>query len=175
MLKTVTLFDEFLSKKKLKFEAIIIGGAALNIMDVISRNTKDVDFLDPEIPSAIKNASIEFAKNNPELKLDPHNWINNGPQTLIKDLPLNWRTDLQIIFEGKSLKLLTLGRLNLLRTKLYAYADRDIDYNDCMALKPSLEELEICKDWVLKGDVSELWPDRVDFILKKLKKDLKLE
>ena len=71
--------------------------------------------------------------------------------------------------------MLTLGRLNLLRTKLYAYADREIDYNDCIALNPSLKELEACKKWVLEGDTSELWPTRVDFIFNKLIQDLKLE
>ena len=144
-------------------------------MDVISRQTKDVDFLDPDIPEEIKKASENFAIKNPTLKLDPKNWMNNGPKTLINDLPKDWRNDLQKIYEGKSLTLWTLGRLNLLRTKLYAYADREIDYNDCIALNPTGLELDQCFAWVLKGDMSELWPERVEFIFKKLKKDLKIE
>jgi hypothetical protein len=143
-------------------------------MDVISRQTKDVDFLDPAIPSEIKKASVEFAQKNADLKLAPQEWINNGPESLKRDLPDGWRNDLQKIFQGKSITLWTLGRLNLLRTKLYACADRDIDYQDCLALNPSLEELEKCKPWVLQGDASELWPARVEDVFKKLEEDLKL-
>jgi hypothetical protein len=167
-------FDIYLKKLGLTFEAIIIGGAALNIMDVVSRQTKDVDFLDPDIPAEIKNASEAFANNNPDLKLDAKNWMNNGPKSLIRDLPTGWRNDLQKIYQGEALTLWTLGRLNLLRTKLYAYADREQDYGDCMALNPSLKELEDCKEWVLLGDGNDLWPERVDFIFQKLKEDLKL-
>jgi hypothetical protein len=172
--EAIERFDLYLLDKELEFEAIIIGGAALRIMDVIIRHTKDVDFLDPDIPENIKLASEEFALMNPDLKLDPKNWMNNGPKSLVRDLPEDWRNDLQIIFQGKTLKLWTLGRINLLRTKLYAYADRDIDYQDCMALKPTLEELEECKEWVLAGDASVYWPPRVEIIFEKLKKDLKL-
>ena len=171
----VEKFDLYLASAGLEFEAVIIGGAALNIMNVISRQTKDVDFLDPEIPDVIKKASLDFAIKNPELKLDSANWVNNGPSSLIRDLPKNWRDDLQIIFQGQALKLWTLGRLNLLRTKLYAYADREIDYGDCIALNPTLSELKECKEWVLQGDASELWPARVDTIFQTLIKDLKLE
>jgi hypothetical protein len=172
--EAIEKFDLYLLELGLSFEAIIIGGAALNIMDVISRQTKDVDFLDPDIPLEIKKASEDFALKNPALKLDPKNWMNNGPQSLTRDLPKEWRNDLQKIFKGKALQLWTLGRLNLLRTKLYAYADREIDYNDCIALSPTSEELDLCIEWVLAGDISELWPLRVEFIFKKLKKDLKL-
>ncbi len=174
MKKEIILFDNFLSDKGFEFEAIIIGGAALNIMGVITRETRDVDFLDPEIPHEIKKASIEFANTYPELKLEAREWLNNGPASLKRDLPKGWRSDIQQIFKGRALSLFTLGRLNLLRSKLYAYADRDIDYHDCMALAPTMTELEACKEWVLLGDTNELWPKRVEEIFDKLKKDLKL-
>jgi hypothetical protein len=170
----VQKFDSYLNDLGLKFEAIIIGGAALNIMDVVSRQTKDVDFLDPEIPPDIKKASEEFAIKYPDLKLNSKNWMNNGPQSLTRDLPDGWRNDLQLIYPGEALRLWTLGRLNLLRTKLYAYADRETDYDDCIALNPTLKELDECKEWVMAGDANELWPDRVNFIFQKLKEDLKL-
>lgn len=174
MKSVLTSFDLYLESNDLQFEAIIIGGAALNIMDIITRQTKDVDFLDPDIPDNIKIASVKFAQENPELKLDPKNWMNNGPKSLVRDLPDGWRNDLQKIFTGHSLNLWTLGRLNLLRTKLYACADRDIDYQDCLALRPSLKELEECKEWVLLGDTSEFWPARVEYVFQKLKMDLQL-
>lgn len=172
MRQVITEFDHFLAKNGLEFEAVIIGGAALNIMEIISRITSDVDFLDPEIPSHIKKASIEFARSHQHLKLDPNNWFNNGPRDLIRDLPPNWRANIQKIFEGESITLWTLGRLDLLRTKLYACSDRDTDYNDCLALNPSPDELNACKDWVLKQDASELWPERVEDVFRKVAKGL---
>lgn len=175
MLNEIKLFDEFLAQKEITFKAIVIGGAALNLMGVIVRETHDVDFLDPEIPEDVKRASVEFALKNKSLKLNPAEWINNGPASLKRDLPLGWRDNLQVIFKGEALTLFTLGRLNLLRTKLYAYADRGTDYKDCIALAPTLKELNDCKEWVIKGDASDLWPERVEEIYSRLIKDLKLE
>ena len=172
MKNVIILFDKFLASRKIKFEAIIIGGAALNIMDVINRVTRDVDFLDPNIPEEIKNLSIQFAKKHQELKLDADHWINNGPRTLIRDLPKDWRNNLQKIFTGEALILWTLGRHDLLRTKLYACADRDIDYPDCIALCPTADELIVCKEWVLLGDGNPLWKERVEELYIRLKKDL---
>ena len=172
MKEVITLFDKYLKKNNAKFEAIIIGGAALSIMGVINRLTNDIDFLDPNIPEDIKRISVEFAQKFPDLKLDPDYWMNNGPRTLIRDLPKDWRNNLLKIFDGESLKLWTLGRLNLLRTKIYACADREIDYQDCLALKPTTLELDECKEWVLEGDMNPLWAKRVEEVFKRLKKDL---
>lgn len=172
MKDAIALFDNYLYARAKFFEAIIIGGAALNVMDIINRQTKDVDFLDPNIPDDIKLLSIEFAKANTILALDADCWINNGPRTLIRDLPTGWRNNVQKIFDGKSLKLWTLGRLDLLRTKLYACADREIDYQDCIALNPTREELLSCKEWVLLGDANPLWEDRVQEVFDRLAKDL---
>jgi hypothetical protein len=44
-------FDKFLFAKGLRFEAVIVGGAALSIMKIANRATKDVDILDETIPN----------------------------------------------------------------------------------------------------------------------------
>jgi hypothetical protein len=49
---TFSKVDEYLSESNIMFEAIIIGGAALNIMGVITRDTVDVDCLDPKVSEA---------------------------------------------------------------------------------------------------------------------------
>jgi hypothetical protein len=41
-------FDLFLEELGVGFEAIVVGGAALNLLGVISRTTKDCDVLDPK-------------------------------------------------------------------------------------------------------------------------------
>jgi hypothetical protein len=43
------LFDQHLATRKLRFEAVVIGGAALNLLGVVSRLTKDCGTLTPEI------------------------------------------------------------------------------------------------------------------------------
>jgi len=160
-MKTVLIaFDQYLASEGLSFEAVIIGGAALILMEVVDRQTKDVDCLDPVIDARIKQASIEFAKKNPKLRLQ-ENWLNNGPASLKRELPSDWSTRLQEIYRGKALTLTTLGRIDLLRSKLYAYCDRQTDLDDCVALEPTLEELLECYPWVKERDASPLWPDHV--------------
>jgi Nucleotidyltransferase of unknown function (DUF6036) len=175
MKPVIEKFDQYLLERKLKFKAIVIGGAALNIMDVTKRTTVDIDFLDPIIPQEIKDASIAFAKKYPDLELNPEGWFNNGPISLIRDLPPKWKMRLVTIFKGKALVLETLGRSDLLKSKLYALCDRDRDLDDCVALEPTNDEIEECREWVLKGDGNELWPKRVDEMFKLLKKELKIE
>lgn len=153
-------FDKFLAKENLSFNAVVIGGAALIIMDVVDRQTKDVDCLDPKIDSEVKAASIRFAKENSHFNLQ-QNWLNNGPESLKRDLPVDWPTRLQIVFQGEALNISTLGRIDLLRSKLFAFCDRQSDLSDCIALRPTRSELLECYPWVLDRDASELWPAHI--------------
>lgn len=168
-------FDLFLKSKGLTFNGVIIGGAALNILNITNRVTRDIDFISPEIPIVIKQASIDFVNQNPKFQLNANEWFNNGPISLIKDLPADWQNRLVNIYKGSAIDLFTLGRLDLLMTKLYAYCDRDIDLSDCIALKPSAKEIEDCRDWVLNGDANPLWPQRVEEQFQRLKKELGYE
>ena len=155
-------FDKYLGLKKLTYEGIIIGGAALVILEITTRLTRDVDCIFPQIPEEIKKASIEFADKNKYLNLD-HKWFNNGPMSLINELPDGWRDRLQSAFDGKNLKLQTLGRADLLKTKLYAYCDRNLpDYKDLLILKPSVQELSDSISWVKLRDANPGWPDFVE-------------
>lgn len=58
---TITAFDRHLAHLGLCFEGVVIGGAALALMGLVSRFTKDVDVLVPELPEPIANAAREFA------------------------------------------------------------------------------------------------------------------
>jgi hypothetical protein len=79
MLKIIGEFDLFLADKNIHFSGIIIGGAALNIMNITTRVTKDVDFIEPVLTDEIKTAAKEFIQLNPTYRLDPNQWLNNGP------------------------------------------------------------------------------------------------
>ncbi len=162
MKNVIIEFDKFLASRLLKFEAVIIGGAALNILDISSRKTKDVDCLEPEIPEEIKTISREFAIQRLDLALDV-NWLNNGPQTLKTDLPNGWRKRTQPLYYGQSLRLQVLGRDDLLKSKLFAYCDRTTpDFEDLRNLKPTVDELKNAINWVKKRDTNPLWPAHVE-------------
>ncbi|OFZ31112.1 MAG: hypothetical protein A2622_00475 [Bdellovibrionales bacterium RIFCSPHIGHO2_01_FULL_40_29] len=165
-------FDKFLSEKNLNFKAVIIGGAALNILDISSRKTKDVDCLDPEIPQEIIFAAKDFAEKFTNLELD-HSWLNNGPKTLKKDLPNGWRNRIQPIFRGQSITLDVLGREDFLKSKLFAYCDRlTPDFEDLKDLRPTVFELNDAIDWVKKRDSNSNWPQHVEKSFSVLKKAL---
>jgi hypothetical protein len=161
LLKIIKDFDSYLNSKSLKFEAIIIGGAALSILHIITRMTEDVDCIDPEIPIEIKKASVDFISQNPKYGLNPEKFLNNGPISIIDYLPEGWRTRTIIIYRGEALIFYTLGRTDLLKTKLDAMVHRGRDMEDVIAMKPTEIELEESLNWVLSVDGGEHWPEMV--------------
>ncbi len=59
---TLTAFDVFLAERGLALEAIVIGGAALALLGVIERPTKDCDVLAPTLSDALSQAARDFAR-----------------------------------------------------------------------------------------------------------------
>jgi hypothetical protein len=166
-------FDQFLEKEDLTFSGTVIGATALLVMGVIDRATVDVDFLAPMIPDSIAKAARTFAKRyqGPESPLR-EDWLNNGPESLIRDLPAGWEQRVVPLYQGSRLQLTTLGRLDLLRSKLYAYCDRQQDLEDCIALKPTAKELNTCLPWLKERDAHPKWPEHVARSLQVLAKRL---
>ena len=170
-------FDAFLEQRKLKYETTVIGGAALIVMGITNRRTRDVDCLTPSIPLEIQQAAKEFAKSESDLGLD-EDWFNNGPALLAGDLPEGWQSRRVPLYRGKALVLITLGRIDCLRAKIFAYLDRQKDLDDCVALKPSPDELKECYPWLQERDLNPLWPQHVRtsliLIAKRMGYELKL-
>ena len=79
----------------------------------------------------------------------------------MKVLPSGWEARLQLAFEGKALVLRCLGRDDLLRSKLFALCDRGIDLDDCIAPRPTREELTGLVAWVETQDLNPEWPTHV--------------
>lgn len=162
-------FDQYLSVRGLEFEAIVIGGAALSLLGVITRETQDCDVLDPNIPKVVAEAALEFGRDAMSRGHDlKEQWLNNGPESLKDVLPKGWRSRLQKLYFGKALSLHTLGRPDLLKSKLFAYCDRGQDLKDCIALKPSQPELSEALDWVKAQDANPGWPAHVEEQMAKL-------
>ena len=155
-------FDAFLLTRGLRLEAVVIGGAALNLLGFVSRVTKDCDILHPDLPPSIQEASRAFARERraqgEEVQDD---WLNNGPAQLAKQLPANWNHRLQPAFNGKALTLSALGRADLLKSKLFALCDRGLDLADCVSMKPTSEELAEAIPWLESQDANRDWPAHV--------------
>ena len=164
-------FDEYLAARGLKLRAIVIGGAALQLLGIIARPTEDCDVLDPSLPGAILEAAAGFAKLHAADGLRAE-WLNNAPAALLRTLPSAWSARLQQLYSGAALELLTLGREDLLRSKLFALIDRNIDLPDCIALQPTREELLSILPWLCEQDSNDDWPRYVRVVLDQLAQEL---
>jgi len=146
-------------------DLIVCGGGALLILDIIDRQTRDIDVIAPELDPILNEIAIEVGK---EFGLES-GWLNNGPASLSRDLEVGWRDRVQLIFEGSHLKIHSLSNRDLLASKLFAYCDRDEDdLSDILKMSPSVAEVESLKSWVLERDGSQYWPARVEKCFKKL-------
>jgi hypothetical protein len=159
---TLSAFDRYLADRGLALEAVVVGGAALNLLGVITRQTRDCDILHPALPSEVVEASRAFTAEvtaaGGKLKED---WLNNGPSAITPLLPTGWELRLQEVFRGRVLVLRSLHRADLLKSKLFALCDRGLDLPNCLALAPSPEELAQAVAWLEPQDLNPLWPAHV--------------
>ena len=166
---TIEAFDHWLTDRSLTLEAVVIGGAALALLGVIDRQTRDFDILQPQLTEAQLSAAQGFAEHlkaqGTELAED---WLNNGPIEVTALLPEGWRERLQPLFNGNALRLTTLGRADLLKTKLFALCDRGTDLTDCLALAPTPQELKEVVPWLVLQDAHPMWSEHVRSTLQDL-------
>jgi len=159
---TLAAFDRYLADRHLALEAVVVGGTALNLLGVITRQTRDCDILHPALPPEILAASRAFAVGvtaaGGKLKED---WLNNGPASLAPLLPAGWERRLQEAFRGQVLVLRSLHRSDLLKSKLFALCDRGLDLPDCLALAPTAAELAEAIAWLEPQDLHPGWPAHV--------------
>ncbi len=123
----------------------------------------------PQLPDTIKEAASEFAGQlRQQGGILADDWLNNGPSLLADVLPERWRDRIQIAFSGQVLTLSTLGRMDLLRSKLFALCDRATDLPDCIALAPTPDEMEAILPWLERQDGNPDWPAHVGTTLQEL-------
>ena len=138
---TIEAFDAWLKARLLRLEAVVIGGLALGLLGITNRQTRDFDVLHPELPEDVAQAARDFASDMRDKGVAlADDWLNNGPIQVADILPDGWLLRVQVAYEGKAIKLLTLGRADLLKTKLFALCDRGTDLDDCLALGPTAAE-----------------------------------
>ena len=107
--ETLLAFDSYLAARSLRLDGVVIGGAALNLLGVVSWPSKDCDILQPQLP--------------PEILALDDDWLSNGPASLALQLPTKWEERVQRAFAGAAIRLDCLGRLDFLRAKLLALCD----------------------------------------------------
>ena len=174
--ETIPAFDSFLAERGLRLDGVLIGGAALSLLGVIERPTLDCDVLHPSIPEEVLSAARLFAdsydRGGSSLSVD---WLNNGPASIAKALAHGWRSRLVLLFSGKAITFHTLGRTDLLGTKLLGLCDRGgQDLDDCIAFAPTTDELKDAAAWVSAHDGNPDWPEHVAITVSELAQRLGL-
>jgi hypothetical protein len=172
--ETIERFDRFLVARGLSFEAVVIGGTALGLLGVIARQTRDCDILHPQLTPVMLDAAQVFAVAVRAAGdvLDDQ-WLNNGPSTLVDALPVGWQARLQRVYTGEAIVLHSLGRQELLMSKLFALCDREIDLQDCLALSPTVDELQLVTPWLEQQDAHPDWPAHIAATLDGLRRRLR--
>lgn len=89
-----------------------------------------------------------------------------------RDLPAGWASRATEVFMGRALILRTLGRIELLMSKLFALRDRGIDMGDCIALAPTVAEIEEVSPWLEQRDANPEWPAHVRVTMAEVRRRL---
>lgn len=166
--RALRLVGDLLEAGGYRYHIVVVGGAAVNLLGLVSRATTDVDILaqaspdargvlrllppDQPMPEPVVAAARTVAG---DLGLDPQ-WLNAGPASQWQTgLPpgleegVAWRT-----YGGLSVGL--TNRRDLVFLKLYAAADdtgpRSVHFQDLIALSPADEELDAAAAWIRGQD-----------------------
>ena len=155
--------------RNLSLEAVVIGGAALGLLGIVSRHTRDCDVLFPKLPEVIVFAAKEFAAGiRKEGEQLDDGWLNDNALPVADLLPDGWKDRLHELYKSNALTLMTLGRGDFLLTKLFGFCDRGTDLGDCLALAPTRDELIASRAWLQKQDAHPGWPAHVEESLRNL-------
>jgi hypothetical protein len=167
---------------------VIVGGAALNLLGVVERTTRDVDVLAFAVPSeGDRPTLVEPPEQLPdwlqrairEVGRDAaliSDWLNTGPA-------LQWRQGLppglETRVEWRQFSALTVGiagRYDLVFLKLYASADstgpESVHYQDLLRLQPSGDELDKAAEWVRAQDASPDFARILEEVVSHARQDL---
>lgn len=116
---------------------VIAGGAALILGDYVDRGTADGDvvYADPPLVQ-LRSAILQVAQ---EKGLSPH-WLNDGVKAFGDVLPDDFEQRTDRIGMFGNLRVLLLGRADLILSKFYG--GREVDLEDLAAMRPTNEEIE---------------------------------
>jgi len=142
-----------------KYNIVICGGAALNLVGLLKRDTGDIDILAvpesedsdheldyPRLGQPFYEAAKTFRRNEGL----PENWINTGPRGLAKQTPEGLLERAKTYSFGDSLTVHAIVRYDQIHFKLHAARDTTVPHrSDLKKLKPSDDELLSAAQWSL--------------------------
>lgn len=162
---------------------VVVGGASLSLLGLVSRTTRDVDV----IARALSRASEEAPESVVLIPPDPFpEPLRDAIRTVARDfrLPPDWmNTDVALQWRGGlppglekdlvwrsygNLDVGLVGRTSLLALKLFAAVDGapgSVHFQDLVALGPTLEELRSAADWVRTQDASPVFGGMVQEVI----------
>lgn len=140
---------------------VVCGGSALNALELVERNTKDIDVIG-EVKNDILTSFVfddcflEAINKIAKYKNLPKDWFNTGPQGFLHSgLPDGIYERLSWISYGSNLRIGYISRTDQIYFKLYASVDRGgYHTDDLLKLKPKRKEMIDGCYWVLQQDVS---------------------
>ena len=175
--QALLLVGELLQAEGEAVTIVIIGGAALNLLGVTTRTTRDVDVVaiaDPadrqrlsRPPDPLPDALIRAVKTVARDLDLPDNWLNRGPANQWDvGLPPGFATRLT----WRAYAALHVGiadRRDLIFFKLEAAADQPAATNnrhlaDLLALRPTPEELTAAAEWVKEKNAGDEYHRIID-------------
>lgn len=160
---------------------LVCGGAALNVLGLIRRSTRDIDvicitedhdgnirfvkgdrlpFNPPEIVDTVaRDLGLPMTDQQGNPLPNDQKWINLGPHRLLDfGLPDGIEKRLTKKKYRKRLTVYFIGRTDQIPLKLFAclVSDREIiHFQDLMKLAPSEEEIQTAVAWLTAHSISE--------------------
>ncbi|MDC0980312.1 DUF6036 family nucleotidyltransferase [Bdellovibrionales bacterium] len=156
--------DDSLSDQEESRTITIYGGAALISMNLLDRATVDIDVFQPNLDESLKKAIREVGEKH----LLDELWINSTGSAFITELPKDWQDRTTLLFKGEYLTVKSLGRTDLIFTKLLAELDRGEDLKDLENLKPTRKELDFIKTSLLDLEDEKTWRNKVNKLIEHL-------
>jgi len=179
---------ELLTAEGMEFGIVVLGGAALNLLGIVERTTRDVDVLaitsstledgllsltPPEpLPEPLKRVIDRVAR---DFRL-PEDWVDT---TMGLQLQTGLPPGLERRIHWSRYGGLVVGlvdRYDLIYFKLYAAADSggpaSVHYQDLIALRPSSIELQEAATWVRKQDPSAGFSIILEQVMERLRTDV---
>jgi hypothetical protein len=151
---------------------VVCGGRALNVLDIASRTTRDVDVLAivEETPEGIRlrhdqPLSKAFSEIVGEVGRDlglPGDWLNMGPRDVLRvyGAPQGMTERWERREYGPSLTVCFVSRLDQVHFKLLAAADPEAEPRHledlAQRMKPTEEEVRTAVGWLL-GRKTSSW------------------
>jgi hypothetical protein len=119
-----------------KAQIVIAGGAALILGGYLDRGTGDGDVVHSDPPLVqLRSAILRVAE---EKGLSTH-WLNDGVKAFADVLPEGFKERTDRMGTFGNLRVLLLGRMDLILSKFYG--GREVDFEDLDELAPTDEEI----------------------------------